>query len=79
MPDISHLDFSNSLIIIIIAACAFLIIAKVMKVEKAAAGICVCAVIVWLGLHFTVYDKILYNIIFNAVPVESAQPKNLIP
>ena len=72
-------DFSNPLLIVVVAACAFFIIAKVMKVEKAATVICVCAVIIGLALHFTGYDKIIYNIIFNAAPLESAQPRHLIP
>jgi amino acid permease len=69
--------FSNTWIIVFIAVCAFLIIAKLLKVEKIATVLGLGVVVLWLVLHFTGYDKTLYHIIFEAPPVEPGNPENL--
>jgi hypothetical protein len=70
--------FSNTWLIVFIAVCAFLIIAKLLKVEKFATALGLGVVVLWLVLHFTGYDKTLYHIIFEAPPIEPGNPKNLI-
>ena len=60
----------SSWMIALIGICAFFIIAKLLKVEKGAAILAVAAVIVWLALYFTGYDKTLYRVIFNAPAVQ---------
>jgi hypothetical protein len=61
---------SNAAIIFLIAVCAFFVIAKLFKVEKGAAVLAVGVIILWVVLHLTGYDKILYRIIFDAPPVQ---------
>ena len=69
--------FSNTWLIVVIAACAFLVIAKLLKVEKVATALGLAAIVLWLVLYFTGYDKTLYHIIFEAPPVEPGNPENL--
>lgn len=69
--------FSNTTAIILVGACVFLVIVKTLKAERIAAGLCFAAIILWLVLHFTGYDKTLYQIIFQAPPIQHAQPEDL--
>jgi hypothetical protein len=67
--------FSNPLIILVIGVCAFFLIAKLLKVEKGATILAVIVVVALLVLHFTGYGEPLYNIIFNAPPVQKGSGK----
>ena len=62
--------FSNTTIILFVAVCAFLIIAKILKAEKIAAILGLGAIILWLALYFTGYDKTLNHILFGAPPIQ---------
>ncbi len=62
--------FSNTTVILFVAVCAFLIIAKLLKIEKGAAILGLGAIILWLALHFTGYDKTINHILFGAPPVQ---------
>ena len=73
MPNLSY-----PTIVFLIAVCGFLILAKLLKVGKGAFGLGVSVLIVWLFLHFTGYDQVVYNIIFNAPAVQHAQPEDFI-
>lgn len=66
----------NTLLVIVVAFCAVLLIAKLLKVEKAAAVLGVVVIIVWLILHFTGYDETVYNILFNPPPLKPQSPFN---
>jgi hypothetical protein len=66
MPSFS----SNPIVFLVIGVCAFLIIAKLLKVEKGAGVFVLAVVILGLALYFTGYDKTLYRIIFEAPPVQ---------
>ena len=63
-------QFSNTAIILFLALCAFIVVAKLLKVEKGAIGLGLAVVIIWLALHFTGYDKTIYHILFEAPPVQ---------
>jgi len=70
-------QFSNPEIIFLLAVCAFVILAKLLKVGKGAVALGVSVLVVWLCLHFTGYDETVYRIIFNAPRVQHAQPEDL--
>jgi len=69
--------FTSTPLIVVIAICAFLIIAKLLKVQKLAAQLVLGVIIIWLALYFTGYDKSIYHIIFEAPPVQPGNPENL--
>jgi membrane-bound ClpP family serine protease len=69
--------FSNTAIIVLIAVGVFFIIAKLLKVEKGAALLGFGGIVLFLILHFTGYDEKLYKVIFQAPPVQHAQPEDL--
>ena len=69
--------FSSTLLIIVIAVCALLIIVKLLKVEKGAVVLGLGVIVVWLALHFTGYDQTLNRIIFNAPSIQPATPDDL--
>jgi hypothetical protein len=68
--------FSSTTVILFVAVCALLIIAKLLKVEKLAAVLGVGVIILWLSLYFTGYDKTLNHILFSAPPLEHKSPFN---
>ena len=65
--------------IVLIGIAAFFVIAKLLKVEKGAAILAMIVAVALLVLHFTGYAEPLYNIIFNAPPVQkgSGKPEDL--
>jgi len=65
-------------VIFLVAACIFVILAKVLKVGKGAVAMGVGVLIVWLVLHFTGYEETVYNIIFNPPAIQHAQPEDFI-
>jgi len=71
-----HLPYPT--VIFLVAACIFVILAKVLKVGKGAVVMGVGVLIVWLVLHFTGYEETVYNIIFNPPAIHHAQPEDLI-
>jgi drug/metabolite transporter (DMT)-like permease len=66
--------FSSPLIIFLIAGCVFIIIAKLLKVEKFASLLLLFALILSLALYFTGYYKYIYTFIFDAPPIQPADP-----
>ena len=67
---------SSTLLIAFVAFCAVLLVAKFLKVEKAAVIFGVAVGVLWLLLHFTGYDETVYRIIFNPPPLEHQSPFN---
>ena len=63
-------SFFSPVIILLIAGCIIVLIAKLLKVEKFAVWLGLVVAALWLALYFTGYDKTLYHIIFEAPPVE---------
>jgi hypothetical protein len=66
--------FSNPFIIFLVAGCLFVIIAKWLKVEKLVSYLLLAAILLGLALYLTGYDKTLYRIVFDAPPVQPADP-----
>ena len=62
--------FSNTTVILLVAVCTFLIIAKILKAKKMAVVLGVGVIVLWLALHFTGYDETINHILFNAPPVQ---------
>jgi len=67
---------SNTVLIVVAGVVAFLIIVKLLKAEKGAAILVVAAIVIWLVLYLTGYDKIVKEIIFNAPAVQPATPED---
>ena len=70
--------FSYPTIIFVLAVCVFVILMNVFKVRKGALILGVGLLVVWLCLHYTGYEETLYNIIFNAPPIQHAKPEDFI-
>jgi apolipoprotein N-acyltransferase len=68
---------SNTALIVIVGVGAFLVIAKLLKAEKGAALLVLAAVIIWLLLYLTGYDKTVKQIIFDAPAIQPAGPEDL--
>lgn len=68
--------FVSTLLILFVAVCAALVIAKLLKVEKVAAVLAVGVIVVWVVLHFTGYDETIYRILFKAPPLQHESPFN---
>ena len=66
----------NTLLIVFVAFCAVLVVAKFLKVEKVAAVLGIAVIVVWVILYFTGYDETVYRIIFNPPPLEHQSPFN---
>ena len=60
--------------VFLVAACIFVILAKLLKVGKGAVALGVVGLTVWLVLHFTGYEETVYNIISNPPGIEHARP-----
>lgn len=69
--------FSDTTLILLVAGCAILLVAKMLKVEKLAAKFGLGVILVWLALYLTGYDKTVYHIIFEAPPIQPAKPEDL--
>jgi len=69
--------FSNTALIFLIAGCAFLIFAKLLKIEKFASLLVLGVILLGLALYFTGYDRTIYRIIFEAPPIQPATPEDL--
>jgi drug/metabolite transporter (DMT)-like permease len=65
-------SFFSPFVIFLIAGCLFVIIAKLLRVEKLVSYVLLAAVMLGLALYLTGYDKKLYRIIFEAPPVQPA-------
>lgn len=66
----------NTLLIGFGVVCVVLVVAKLLKVEKAAVVFGVVIIVVWLVLHFTGYDETVYRVLFNPPPLQRQSPFN---
>jgi hypothetical protein len=67
---------TTTVLVLLIAVCAFFIVAKLLKVEKGAGVFALGVVVLWLILHFAGYDKTIMRVLFEARPVP---PDRLLP
>ena len=66
----------STLLIVFVAVCALLVVAKFLKVEKVAAVLGVSVVVLWVILYFTGYDETVYRVLFNPPPLQHQSPFN---